>query len=506
MSQISSRRSGRKAAKKAGRIGGVIFGGIFVLIGIFAFFGILFDDDIEGWDLVQIMVAFILLLLFSVAGGSVIWYSLRRSDVAKRLAEVSQSGIFSDQKSSHRGFFIAAGIFTFPGVVIAITGMLEGRLFGLLSLLFFLLSYVLYAFGRKSKNTYAAIGPTPIQLDPAAAVVGHQFGGSFPLQAKPRTGLTLRLSCLHTYSSGSGDNRTTHTDVLHQQETKGFIDTTATGQQRVKFLFDIPADAPGSDSDEYRGSIRWQLKATGQVTTDRKVPGTQIAELMEFSRSWDIPLLSLALARELDLEMQTSQLDIPQQHQEVVQREQQQEAQQSAERQIDMETELDGSISVISEAGRNKGMWGMLLLFGLIFGSVGLFLFKQALSEGGGLWLMAPVFTCVGWGIFFFGIFLSGRRLETSVREGHVQVIRSLFGRQLYQRNGKITSPSQLQLKMTMSSTSQDHVKTEYMAIYAKLDGKNIKLVEGIEGRRAGEAMMEKIKAALTTRLDEELA
>jgi hypothetical protein len=57
-----------------------------------------------------------------------------------------------------------------------------------------------------------------------------------------------------------------------------------------------------------------------------------------------------------------------------------------------------------------------------------------------------------------------------------------------------------------MSSTSQDHVKTEYLAIYANIDGKKIKLAEGIEGRLAGEAMMAKIKAALTQELDAELS
>lgn len=491
--------------KKSKGIARILVGGALFLAGAVPFFTIIMEEVSGVRVMDQIMVAVALLLLFGIVGYSVIRLSFRKNAVRKRLTEIEGAGIYSDQKSSHLGFYITAGLISVPALLVAIYGMVFSGSLNVMSLLFLIVGYVLFAFGRKSKSAYDAIGATPIQLDPEFVVVGREFGGSFPLQAKPRNGLTLRLTCLHSYTTGSGDNRTNHTDVLHQQDTRAFIDTDTSEQQRVVFLFDIPSDVPGTDSNEHRGTIRWQLKATGQVTTNRKVPGTQIAELMEFSRTWDIPFLSLELANELGIEMQASQLHIPKQHQETVQREKQQEAQQSVSRQIAMEAEADGSISLISEAGRNKGMWGMLLVFGFILGVVGIFLVQGALRQGGGLWFMASAFVLAGWGMFFYGLFVSGRKLETSLRDGHVQVIRSLFGRQLYQRNGKITSPSQLQLKATMTSTAHDHVKTEYMALYAEIDGQSIKLVEGIKGRQAGEAMMANIKAALTTSLDDEL-
>jgi len=497
----------RKSRSKTGaKIGGVIFGAIFAIAGLSAAIGIASANDPELSMAMQILMALFFLLTFGGVGCAFIWFSLKGRNHKANLEEIAAQGIFSDQKSAHKVFYIVSAIFSFPGLMIAAAGIAETKAFGFASLLFFLISFVLYRLGLKSKSTYEAIGPTPIKLDPLPATIGQQLGGEFPLTARPRNGLTLRLSCLHTYSSGSGDNRSTHTDVIYQQESKAFIDTDAFGRQSVKFLFDIPADKPESDNQGYRGTISWQLKATGQVTTDRKVPGTQIAELMEFSRSWKIPVLLQAEARGLGFEAKSSTIAIPLQHREESRREQALEAQQSAARQIDMEVQGDGSTSIVSEAGRNRAMWGMLLVFGAIFGSVGIFLFYLATQEGGGLWLMAPIFASVGWGLFFFAIFLAGRKLEATIREGHVQIIRSLFGRQLYQRNGRISSPSQLSLEVTMSSTSQDQVKTDYMAVYANIDGKKIKLAEGIEGRQAGEAMMAKIKAALTSNLDSELA
>lgn len=505
MSQIRFASGNKRYNKKKGRIGGVLFGGIFALAGISACIGIISIDDPDlSWSL-QLLMATFFLGAFGGVGAGVIWFSLKSRNLQQDLDVIAQEGISSSQKGTYKVFYIIAAVLMIPGVLIATAGVIEGKPFGFSSLVFFLISFILYRFGRKSKDTYLAIGPTRLRPDPIAGIIGGELGGSFELHAKPRNGLNLLLNCVHTYSSGSGDNRSTHTDVLFQQDCEGYLDTGVTGKRQVKFLFDIPADMPESDSENYRGTVSWELKATGTVTTDRKVPGTQVAEVMEFSRSWTLPVLSQEFARTLGLTNHRSQIDIPRQHTEQAERNSRALAHESAEQQIDMETNALGETRIVSEAGRNKGMWVALLLFGALFGGIGIFLFYLAVNENGMLWVMAPIFTLVGFAIFFFAIFLSGRKLEANIQNGRVNIIRSLFGKALYQRSGMIRSPSQLSLETTMSSTSQDQVKTEYMAIYAQLDGKKIKLAEGIEGRKVGEAMMEKITAALTSELDDEL-
>jgi hypothetical protein len=145
-----------------------------------------------------------------------------------------------------------------------------------------------------------------------------------------------------------------------------------------------------------------------------------------------------------------------------------------------------------------------LVLFGSIFTSVGCFLFYLAFQGELMLWVMAPMFFGIGAGILGFGIFLVGRKLECKIIDDQVHTRRSLFGRILYTRQGKLTSPDQLVLKTTMSSTSNGK-QTEYMAIYANIEingpngsvKKQIKLVEGIEGKGAGEAMERKLADSL---------
>lgn len=505
MSQMHHPRGNKRYSKKKGRIGGVIFGSIFAFAGIAASSGVLNINDPELSFPMQLLMAAFFLLTFTGVGCTFIWLSLKKTDTRKKLQAMMEEGIASDQKGRYKVFYTVAAIFMIPAVLIAVAGIAEWKAFGFSSLIFFIIALVIFLFGQKSKNTYLAIGPTRLMSDPGLAVIGGELGGYFELQAKPRNELKLLLNCVHTYSSGSGDNRSTHTDILFQKDTVAYIDTDVTGRRKVKFLFDIPVDKPESDSDEYRGTISWELKASGTVTTDRKVPGTQIAEVMEFSRSWSVPVVTQAEATAMGIREIHSQIDIPRAHSEKIERVSRAEAHESAERQIDMTTASSGETTITSESGRNAGMWGMLLVFGAIFGAVGIFLFYLALNENGTLWLMAPIFTLVGFAIFFFAIFLAGRKLEATIINGRVNIIRSLFGKPLYQRSGVIRSPSQLSLETTMSSTSQDRVKTEYMAIYAQLDGKKIKLAEGIEGRNAGEAMMDKIKSALTTELDSEL-
>ncbi|MFC3679133.1 hypothetical protein [Bacterioplanoides pacificum] len=505
MSDSRSLPANKKYNKKKGRIVGTVFGGIFVAAGLFAAVVILTGDAQEEPLAFRLLMALFFAVVFSGVGGAIIWFSLKNADLQRELKKIRDQGIASEQKGAHKPLMIIGAVFGTPGLIVSLLGLInmEGYVFG--GLPFLVVGGGVFLWGRKSRRDYQKIGPTVITPDPLPAIVGHEVGGHFMLAAKPRNGLMLRLSCLHTYSSGSGDNSTTHTSVIHQQQAPAYIEPQAGGVQKVSFLFTLPENVPESNSAEYHGTVSWQLTATGQVSNDHKVPGTQITELIEFKRSWELPVLSPAYAAAMGLSASPSQVSIPQQHQQQVEQQQRREAEKSVEQQIDMQTDALGATEIVSEAGRNAGMWGILLGIGAVFGLVGLGLLLLMLEEGGVLWLIAPVFTLVGWSLFGFGVFLVGRKLEARIHQGNVQIIRSVFGRQLYQRNGRITSPSQLSLDVTMSSTSQDHVKTEYLAIYANIDGKKIKLAEGIEGRLAGEAMMAKIKAALTQELNDEL-
>jgi hypothetical protein len=229
------------------------------------------------------------------------------------------------------------------------------------------------------------------------------------------------------------------------------------------------------------------MVSTGLIISNNNVPGTQVNAEHEFKRSWKIPVLK---GRD------KSSLRIPSKHTEQAKAESLKQAQQSAAQQIHLEASEHG-LKLTSESGRNASMWVFFTIFGLIFSCAGGVLCYVAYTNNPMLWVMAPVFLLLGLGFFFGGIFISGRKLETEFRGKDFQTTRSLFGKQLYTRRGQINNTDQISMKVNMSSTSQDGIKTEYMGIYATVDGKSIKLVEAIKGRKAGQVMLEKLHQQL---------
>ena len=396
-----------------------------------------------------------------------------------------KSQINSNEKSSYWILIIIGLIFflfTTP-VIFAIPEEVSRGNNGILFALILPLAGLGIIFGGwKMRQKFLFFGPTPLTPSPIIGQVGGQIGGRIDLaQPWAKRNLTLTLSCINTYTSGSGDNSTTHRKILWQEHDKP-LDTPNGSGSKLEFCFDIPAGERTADTHNGRGTVHWEVAVEGLVN------------FMEFKRSWKIPA---------EVGTQKSNIIIPSTHKEASHRAKLKQAEASIEQQIKTEKTRDG-LDILSDQGRNKSMSWFLVLFGSVFTSAGCFLFYMAFQGEMMLWVMAPIFFCVGVGILGFGIFLVGRKLECKIIDGQVYIRRSVFGRILYTRQGKLTSPSQLVLKSTMSSTTNGK-QTEYMAVYAKVDingpnglvKKEIKLVEGIEGKAAGEAMERKLAEVL---------
>ena len=352
----------------------------------------------------------------------------------------------------------------------------------LISLIFPLAGLGMIFASWKMRQKFLFFGPTPLILSPSIGQIGGQVGGCVELSHPwEKRSLNISLSCIHTYTTGSGKNASTHKDILWQDYDKP-LDRPNNNGSLLEFCFDVPSGKPTKETHNGRGSISWVVSIEGIVSQKN------------FKRSWTIPT---------EVGTQKSTIVIPAQHKEAVHSAKRKEAEDSIIKQIHAQKTSNG-LDITSEQGRNKSMSWFLVLFGAIFTSVGCFLFFQAFQGEAILWIMAPIFFAIGAGILAFGIFLVGRKLECKIIDDQVHVRRSVFGRILYTRQGKLTSPDQVILKSTMSSTTNGK-HTEYMGIYAKVDintqnglvKKEIKLVEGIEGRAAGEAMKRKLSAFL---------
>lgn len=390
----------------------------------------------------------------------------------------NNKSIKSQEKSSHWILVIIGCLFlafSLP-VLFAIPGEVsKGNSQILIALVFPLAGLGMCFGGWLMRKKFLVFGPTPLTLSPEIGQVGGQIGGRIELQ-KPwqKRSLKLRLSCIHTYSSGSGSSSSTNTRIVWQEETRPIDKPHGTGSM-LEFCFDVPADLPIDGKQMKRGSVHWEVMVQGMI------------KYQELKRHWKIPV---------EVGTKQSSIVIPGQHKEATQEMYREQSEASIEKQIQSEVTA-GGIDIVSERGRNKSMSYFLTLFGLGFSLVGLFLFYQAFHGETMLWLMAPVFFGVGLAATGYGIFLIGRKLECKIIGSTVYIRRSLFGRILYTRKGELTSADKLTLTCTMSSQSGSEL-TEYMALYAYVttdEGvqRKLKLVEGIEGRGAGEAMHRKV-------------
>lgn len=401
----------------------------------------------------------------------------------------AKSIIYSNEKSGH---WILMGIgffFCLPFIFLASTIFQEvsvGEYGILFTLLFPLVGSALIFSSWKMRKNFLYFGPTPLTPSPLIGQVGGQIGGRIEIN-KPwqERNLDITLSCLHTYSSGSGDSSRSHTDVLWQTHDKPLDSANGSSESSgsvLEFVFDVPANKPTEDTHNGRGTITWQVTIKGTIADQ------------EFNRSWKIPT---------QVGHEQSIIVLPESHKDSTRSAKLKQAESSIEQQIHTQKTALG-LDIVSDQGRNKSMSVMMILFGAVFTAVGCFLFYEAIQTGDVPWIMPPVFFLMGSLILSFGIFLLGRKLECKIIDDQVHTRRSFFGKVIYTRQGKLTSADQLILKSTMSSTSNG-IKTEYMGIYAKVDinspngsqAKEIKLVEGIEGRPAGEAMMRKLTDAL---------
>ena len=358
--------------------------------------------------------------------------------------------ISSSQKSGHWIMVIIAIIVLLIStpIIFAIPEEINKGKHEILIALIFPITGLLMLFGAwKMRKKYLFFGPTPLTPSPLIGQAGGQVGGRIDLaQPWAKRNLNITLSCINTYTSGSGKNSTTHRDILWQEQDKPLDKANGAGST-LEFCFDVPAGERTADTHNGRGKVHWEVSVEGLVN------------FVEFKRSWKIPV---------EVGNQTSSIVIPNAHKEATHSAKRKHAEASIEKQIQTEKTADG-LDIVSEQGRNKSMSWFMVLFGSIFTAVGCFLFYQALQGEAMLWIMAPMFFSIGFGILCFGIFLVGRKLECKIIDDQVHTRRSVFGRIIYTRQGKLTSPDQLILKSTMSSTTNGK-QTEYMAIYAKVD------------------------------------
>ena len=419
--------------------------------------------------------------VFALVGGGVMFLMRRGS---KEPAMVSETGFYSSQEKSGHWFLVGFGaifiLLPSPAYLEVWKEVSRGDYMILMVLLFPLVGAGIAWAGWKMRRNYQFFGPTPLALDPEPGQAGGQVGGQIYLgRSVPEDAtLTVWLSCIRFYYSGSGKDRKTRESILWQTEQRAYCAPRQAGTD-IQFCFDAPADQPATRERARSLSgrqdwIRWRVSLEGAL------------EGRELKRSWEIPVVAGSGA---------SRYQLPESHVMADQRVREREAVESASEQIRVEQTGQG-LFLESRPGRNLGMKLGMLLFGGIFAGVGTGLFIAAASEGVMLYFMGTIFGLIGYLIVFSTVYTLARGLQVWIRGGEVRVVRRWLGIPVYRREGRLLRAEQVVLKSGMSSTSNGR-KTEYMTLQAEVDGKVLRLAEGIKGRDVGEALREAVLRAL---------
>lgn len=419
--------------------------------------------------------------VFALVGGGVMLLMRRGS---KDAALVSETGFYSSQEKSGHWFLVGFGaifiLLPSPAYLEIWKEVSRGDFAILLVLLFPLVGAGIAFAGWKMRQNYRFFGPTPLKMDPEPGQAGGQVGGQIHLGRPVPDGASLSvwLSCVRFYYSGSGKDRKTRESILWQTEQRAYCVPRQAGTD-IQFCFDAPADQPATRERERSLSgrqdwIRWRVSLEGQL------------EGRELKRSWEIPVVAGSGA---------SRYQLPESHSMADRRERELQAVESASEQIRVEQTGQG-LYLESRPGRNLGMKLGMLLFGGIFAGVGTGLFIAAASEGVMLYFMGSIFGLIGYLIVFSSVYTLARGLQVWIRGSEIRVVRRWLGIPLYRREGRLLRAEQLVLKSGMSSTSNGR-QTEYMTLQVEAEGKTLRLAEGIKGREVGEALREAVLRAL---------
>lgn len=146
-------------------------------------------------------------------------------------------------------------------------------------LLFPAVGILLLIYAIRQTIAFFEFGKTYFEMAGVPGVIGRELKGS--IQARfphsPDHGVTLRLSSVHKYETGSGNNQTTHENILWRDEAELNPGQLCPGPNgtTIPVAFKIPRNAQPTEKLSARDEFLWLLEATADV------PGVDYHDVFE---------------------------------------------------------------------------------------------------------------------------------------------------------------------------------------------------------------------------------
>jgi hypothetical protein len=301
-------------------------------------------------------------------------------------------------------------------------------------------------------------------MDPWPGSIGGQVGGMIAARVPFDEALafSLKLTCVHTYTSGSGKNSSTHHDPLWQETRWFHAQRASDGMSALWFCFDVPDHLPVSEeaSSNYH---HWQLQANADI------PG------IDFERTWELPVFATGKAsREAARHTQESN----------------EELMAALEGLMNLR-QIPGGISMDYRAGRHWASGLLLVVVGGVFTGVAVFV-GQSLS-GMGDAVITGVTGVLGSGLLVLGLWQWANRLQVQMDHSRLWIRYSVLGVPVFARQLALSEVQGIVI-VRGSRMQKGNDVTQYYSLKVSLrEGARYAIGDGFEGhhqaRQAAEAI-----------------
>ena len=335
---------------------------------------------------------------------------------------------------------------------------------GLVGLLFPLVGIGMVFWAIKATHEWRRFGPGPVTLDPFPASIGGHAGGTIDINLpyESATQFQVTLTCIHSYISGSGKNRS-------RRESASWQDTqvahAAAGVQgtRLQFRFDVPQELQESDAAQDNDSYYlWRLNVSAEL------PGA------DFDRDYEIPAYKTG-----ESSKSLSDFAVQEAHDK-----QSQIDAREVRKHVQINFGAEGT-TFFYPMFRNFGSSFMGMLFGAIFGGAGLFLIIKESH-----WFMGSIFTFVGGLIFLFGIYSAFNSLEVSKSGSVIRSVRRFAGIVVGREEMAVAEFTRFKKKSTMKTQSGKKHTVHYQLSAVAGDGRKMVIGDGFRGANQVRAAM----------------
>ena len=150
-------------------------------------------------------------------------------------------------------------------LIFAIPGEIQKNNYAvLIALLFPLVGLVLIYNAIVKTLEYRRFGKVFYEMDPYPGAIGGHVGGRIQIdrlpgqQALKANEIYVRLECIHSYVSGTGENRSRKENIKWAEQGKPEITTLGRGSS-LQFRFDVPDNLPEATVQQTKAYYYWRL-------------------------------------------------------------------------------------------------------------------------------------------------------------------------------------------------------------------------------------------------------